>query len=106
MLSGHTQGGLPALLGRLTQPRRIPETVSYTGSLALCLCEGLTHDGFLLFIDRNEQGAIQSFIDSSEYDSCINFLIGQVTSSIFLLWETPMLLYFNEKVARELRISQ
>lgn len=55
MLSGHGQGRFLAMLAHLVRPRRILEIGTYTGYSALCLAEGLTRDGRLITIDKNEE---------------------------------------------------
>ncbi|MBP5477632.1 MAG: O-methyltransferase [Paludibacteraceae bacterium] len=55
MLSGHVQGRLLALLSRMIRPKRILEIGTYTGYSALCLAEGLTAEGRLLTIERNDE---------------------------------------------------
>lgn len=55
MLSGHVQGRLLAFLSRMVRPNRILEIGTYTGYSALCLAEGLTDNGRLLTIERNDE---------------------------------------------------
>ncbi|MBO0938939.1 O-methyltransferase [Fibrella sp. HMF5335] len=55
MLSGHVQGRLLAFISQMVRPRRILEIGTYTGYSALCLAEGLTPDGRLITIDKNEE---------------------------------------------------
>lgn len=55
MLTGHYQGRVLSLLAKLQQPRYILEIGTYTGYSALCLAEGLTADGELHTIDKNEE---------------------------------------------------
>lgn len=51
MLSGHLQGRFLAMLSQLVRPRIAVEIGTYTGYSALCLAEGLAHDGMLHTID-------------------------------------------------------
>ncbi|MEP1893639.1 MAG: methyltransferase, partial [Cyclobacteriaceae bacterium] len=53
MLSGHLQGRVLAMLSHMIQPKYILEIGTYTGYSALCLAEGLAHDGKLITIDIN-----------------------------------------------------
>lgn len=55
MLSGHYQGRILSLISKLIQPRCILEIGTYTGYSALCLAEGLSKDGKIHTIDRNEE---------------------------------------------------
>ncbi len=55
MLSGHGQGRLLSMLSYMIRPRRILEIGTYTGYSAICLAEGLTDDGLLITLDKNEE---------------------------------------------------
>ena len=55
MLSGHFQGRLLSLISKLIQPTSILEIGTYTGYSALSLAEGLSKEGKIHTIDRNEE---------------------------------------------------
>ncbi|QSS97552.1 O-methyltransferase [Psychroflexus sp. ALD_RP9] len=55
MLSGHFQGRLLSLISKLIKPKTILEIGTYTGYSALSLAEGLSENGVLHTIDRNEE---------------------------------------------------
>jgi caffeoyl-CoA O-methyltransferase len=55
MLSGHLQGKLLEFISTLKKPRRVLEIGTYTGYSAICLAQGLTHDGLLHTIDKNSE---------------------------------------------------
>ena len=55
MLSGHFQGRILSMLSKLVNPTNILEIGTYTGYSALCLAEGLKHNGELHTIDINEE---------------------------------------------------
>lgn len=55
MLSGAYQGRLLSMISKLKQPKTILEIGTYTGYSALCLAEGLTKNGQLITIDKNEE---------------------------------------------------
>ncbi len=55
MLSGAFQGRILAMISKLIQPKSILEIGTYTGYSALCLAEGMTRDGVLHTIDKNEE---------------------------------------------------
>lgn len=55
MLSGAFQGRVLSMLSKLVRPKSILEIGTYTGYSALCLAEGLTPDGRLITIDKNEE---------------------------------------------------
>ena len=55
MLSGHPQGRILSLLSKIIRPKRILEIGTYTGYGTICLAEGLTDDGKIITIDKNEE---------------------------------------------------
>lgn len=55
MLSGPYQGQLLRLISLMIRPRRILEIGTFTGYTALCLAEGLAHDGILHTIEANDE---------------------------------------------------
>jgi predicted O-methyltransferase YrrM len=55
MLSGHFQGRVLSMISKLVNPKTILEIGTYTGYSALCLAEGIRHDGTLHTIDINEE---------------------------------------------------
>ena len=73
MITGHYQGRVLSLISRLVSPRNILEIGTYTGYSALCLAEGLSPDGILHTIDKNEELAAMQrrFFHRSPYGSQI-----------------------------------
>ena len=55
MLSGHPQGRILSLLSKIIKPKRILEIGTYTGYGTICLAEGLSVDGKIITIDKNEE---------------------------------------------------
>lgn len=55
MLTGHFQGRVLSLLSKIIRPKNILEIGTYTGYSAICLAEGLSNEGKLHTIDRNEE---------------------------------------------------
>lgn len=55
MLSGHYQGRVLSMISKLINPKNILEIGTYTGYSALCLAEGMQHNGQLHTIDINEE---------------------------------------------------
>ncbi|GFD71558.1 MULTISPECIES: O-methyltransferase [Tenacibaculum] len=55
MLSGAFQGRVLSMISKLIQPKSILEIGTYTGYSALCLAEGLSKDGMIHTIDKNEE---------------------------------------------------
>ncbi len=69
MITGHYQGRVLSLISRLVRPKAILEVGTYTGYSALCLAEGLSPDGVLHTIDKNEEltGMQRRYFDRSPY---------------------------------------
>jgi predicted O-methyltransferase YrrM len=55
MLSGAFQGRVLSMISKLIQPKTILEIGTYTGYSALCLAEGLSSEGKIITIDKNEE---------------------------------------------------
>lgn len=55
MLSGAFQGRVLSMLSKLIQPNNILEIGTYTGYSAICIAEGLSDDGCIDTIDKNEE---------------------------------------------------
>ncbi|RKN78400.1 O-methyltransferase [Ulvibacterium marinum] len=55
MLTGHFQGRVLSLLSKILGPKNILEIGTYTGYSAICLAEGLSNQGKLHTIDKNEE---------------------------------------------------
>jgi predicted O-methyltransferase YrrM len=55
MLSGAFQGRILAILSKLIKPENILEIGTYTGYATLCFAEGLTPNGKIITIDKNEE---------------------------------------------------
>ena len=55
MLSGQVQGRLLSMFSKMLHPQRILEIGTFTGYSALCLAEGLTDNGILHTIERNDE---------------------------------------------------
>lgn len=60
MLSGHVQGRFLSFISHLIQPKRILELGTFAGFSALCLAEGLTPDGKVVTIEKNDE--LEDFI--------------------------------------------
>ena len=55
MLSGFFQGRLISLISKILKPSKVLEIGTYTGYSAICLSEGLSSDGTIHTIDKNEE---------------------------------------------------
>jgi len=55
MISGHLQGILLKFISHMIKPNYILEIGTFTGYSTLCLCEGLTPDGKIITIEKNDE---------------------------------------------------
>ncbi|WP_019990052.1 O-methyltransferase [Rudanella lutea] len=97
MLSGHFQGRMLSLFAHMMRPRRILEIGTYTGYSALCLAEGLTDDGRLITIEKNEEleDMIRDFWRESPLADKIDLLIGNAADLIPSLTDTFDLVFID-----------
>lgn len=84
MLSGAFQGRVLSMISKLIQPKSILEIGTYTGYSALCLAEGLSNDGQLYTIDKNEElEELQSkYFKKSDYKNQITQYVGNAINII------------------------
>ena len=84
MLSGAFQGRVLSMISKIIQPETILEIGTYTGYSALCLAEGLSKNGKLITIDRNEELATlqEKYFSKSDYSHQIEQHIGDATQII------------------------
>lgn len=84
MLSGAFQGRVLSMISKLVAPKNILEIGTYTGYSALCLAEGLTKDGTIFTIDKNEElETLQNkYFDTSPYRNQIKQLVGNALEII------------------------
>ena len=55
MLSGAFQGRVLSMISKLVQPKTVLEIGTYTGYSALCIAEGLSKNGKIITVDKNEE---------------------------------------------------
>ena len=55
MLSGQYQGRILSMFSKLVNPKNILEIGTYTGYSAICIAEGISDDGSIDTIDKNEE---------------------------------------------------
>ena len=55
MLSGHIQGRFLSFISKIKSPNKILEIGTYTGYTTICLAEGLSINGKIDTIDKNEE---------------------------------------------------
>ncbi len=84
MLSGHYQGRLLSLISKLVRPTSILEIGTYTGYSALSLAEGLSEEGKLHTVDRNEElfDLQRKYFDLSGYGRQIHQYTGDAKQII------------------------
>ena len=97
MLSGHLLGRVLAMISRLIRPRAILEIGTFTGYSALCLAEGLTDDGTLITIDKNEEleDRVRNYFKESGMSKRIDYRIGDATQIIPTLEMTFDLVFID-----------
>ena len=97
MLSGHYQGRVLSMISKLVNPKYILEIGTYTGYSALCLAEGMQHNGELHTIDINEElEAFQrKYFNKSPYGHCIFQHIGNALDIIPTLNKTFDLIFID-----------
>ncbi len=78
MLSGHMQGRIISAISHMIKPKNILEIGTYTGYSALCFAEGLSEDGKIVTIDKNEElePIVQKYFNKSKYANQIEFKVG------------------------------
>ena len=84
MLSGAFQGRILAMFSKLLRPNVILEIGTYTGYSALCLAEGLTNEGVLYTIDKNEEleDVQRKYFKKSGYANQIKQYVGNALDII------------------------
>ena len=84
MLSGAFQGRVLSMISKLIQPKSILEIGTYTGYSALCLAEGLSKDGMLYTIDKNEEleELQHKYFQKSDYKNQITQYVGNALDII------------------------
>ncbi len=102
MLSGQTQGKLLEMLSRMLKPKRILEIGTFTGYSALCLAKGLTEDGVLHTVERNDEREviIRKYIEKSGNTNKIILHIGSAID-VVKHFDEPFDLVFIDGDKRE-----
>lgn len=90
MLSGHVQGRVLSMLSRMIRPTHILELGTFVGYSALCLAEGLTPDGRLVTVEKNDEleEMIRDNLSQSPLGKQIELRIGTVQDVLRDLRET------------------
>lgn len=84
MLSGAFQGRILSMISKLIRPTSILEIGTYTGYSALCLAEGMTSEGNIITIDKNEElETLQNkYFEKSAYRNQIEQRVGNALEII------------------------
>ena len=90
MLSGHVQGRVLSMLSRMIRPTHILELGTFVGYSALCLAEGLTPEGTLITVEKNDEleEMIRENLSMSPLGKQIDLRIGTVQDVLRELRET------------------
>ncbi|TCC94969.1 O-methyltransferase [Pedobacter hiemivivus] len=97
MLSGHYQGRVLSMLSKMVSPNRILEIGTFTGYATLCLAEGLTENGLIYTLDKNEEleeMVLNNFAQST-YNDKIKYILGDANETINALNETFDLVFID-----------
>jgi predicted O-methyltransferase YrrM len=84
MLSGAFQGRILSMISKLIQPTSILEIGTYTGYSALCLAEGMSSEGKIITIDKNEelQTLQNKYFEKSGFRNQIEQRVGNAVNII------------------------
>ena len=78
MASGHLQGRVLKMLGRMIRPKNILEIGTFSGYSAICLAEGLEEGGMVYTFEINDEQEdfTRPWIEQSAVADKIRFIIG------------------------------
>ena len=84
MLSGHFQGLLLSFISKMIKPKKILEIGTFTGYSAICLASGLSDEGELITIDKNDElkSITQKYFKKSKYANEITQIFGNANEII------------------------
>lgn len=84
MISGYLQGRLLSIISKMMSPNNILEIGTFTGYATLCLAEGLSKDGKIYTLDKNEDLAYipKKYFAESEFSNQIKFILGDARQEI------------------------
>lgn len=116
MISGEYQGRLLSILSKILAPKTILELGTFTGYATLCLAEGLSDDGKIITIDKNDEleYLCRKYFDESEFSSKIDFRVNDAKTELETIQDNTIDLafidadkesypYYFEKVLQLLR---
>jgi len=84
MISGAYQGRVLSILTKLINPKTILEIGTFTGYSTLCFAEGISKNGTIFTIDKNEelQELQQKYFEKSGYKNQIKTFVGNALEII------------------------
>ncbi|UCS93512.1 O-methyltransferase [Echinicola marina] len=90
MLSGHLQGKTLELFTKMQNPKTVLEIGTYTGYSAICMARGLSKDGRLITLDKNDEleDMVRGFFEKSGLSDQIDYKLGNALDIIPELNET------------------
>lgn len=116
MISGEYQGRLLSILSKILAPKTILELGTFTGYATLCLAEGLSENGKIITIDKNDEleYLCRKYFDESEFSSKIDFRVNDAKTELETIQDNTIDLafidadkesypYYFEKVLQLLR---
>jgi caffeoyl-CoA O-methyltransferase len=97
MLSGHVQGRFLSMISQMVRPEKILEVGTYTGYSAVCLAEGLSSDGLLITLDKNEEleDRVRTYFAKAGLQGKIEYRVGDAATIIPLLKHTFDLVFID-----------
>jgi len=97
MLSGHLQGKLLELISKMIRPKFILEIGTFTGYSAICLAKGLTEEGKLITIERNDEllEIPKRYFQKAGLDEKIEIITGDALEIIPKLKQTFDLVFLD-----------
>ncbi len=97
MLSGPYQGMLLQFVSHMIRPHRILEIGTFTGYSAICLAQGLAHDGMLHTIEIDDELAplIRTYLEKAGLTAKIHLHIGDAAQIIPTLDDTFDLVFLD-----------
>lgn len=97
MLSGAFQGRVLSMISKLTQPKNVLEIGTYTGYSAICIAEGLSPNGHIDTLDKNEEleDLQNTYFEKSGYRNQIQQHFGNALEIIPTLERTYDLVFID-----------
>ncbi|MFC2115373.1 O-methyltransferase [Bacteroidota bacterium] len=97
MIAGHLQGRILEMISHMIHPRRILEIGTFTGYSSICLGKGLSEDGLLFTIEKDDEITefAREYIQKSGLPDRITILTGDAREIIPKMDETFDLIYLD-----------